>query len=172
VKTNWRHRASSQSTRNARTWSIGTRRPQSRLLPCTGSQQELLPRIETRSSRGRVQRSRATANCKRKNGGSVAVGERGCGSCKGTEKNSQAFATAYPARPETRAAAGNCAGSDADCSVAEARLRVLLAQEKSPVFVRMFKDELKNSLTFHSALLEEGGEKERASSLRSEAKKL
>ena len=89
-----------------------------------------------------------------------------------TEKNSQAFVTAHATRAGTRAAVGDYAGSDADCALAESSLRSLVAAEKSPVFIKMFRDELKDSLMFHATVLEAESNKKRAEALREEAGKL
>jgi TonB family protein len=89
-----------------------------------------------------------------------------------TEKNSQAFVTAYATRAGTRAAIGDYSGSDADCTLAESSLRALAALEKSPVFIKMFRDELKGALTFHATVLEAEGNKKPAEALREEAGRL
>jgi TonB family protein len=90
----------------------------------------------------------------------------------GTEEISQAFATAYMTRSYTRAANGDYEGSDADCTRAEHILETLATNEKEPVFIKMFDNELRDSLKFHSVLVEMLGDKKRAQTLREAASKL
>jgi len=89
-----------------------------------------------------------------------------------TDQNSQMFVTAYLTRALTRSATGNFEGSDADSNLVESSLRVLAAEEKDPVFIKMFRDELKDSLRFHAAVLDAEGDKKRAQTLQEEAAKL
>jgi len=91
---------------------------------------------------------------------------------EGTDPDTQAVVTAHMTRAETRAAAGDFIGSDADCTAAEKTLRLLVQREQSAFFVKVFQDELKDCLRFHSQVATVQGDHNRAQELISEAKRL
>jgi TonB family protein len=91
---------------------------------------------------------------------------------EGTDPNTQAVVTARLTRAQSRATAGDFPGSAADCTAAEASLRVLVQREKERVFIRMFREELKYCLRFHSDVMKAQGNTQRARELISEAKHL
>jgi TonB family protein len=101
-----------------------------------------------------------------------ALGEDVMKLVEGTDPNTQAFVTAHLTRAQSRAAAGDLPGSDGDCTAAEESLRLLAGRETEPVFLKMFREELKHCLEFHSEVLRIQGNRQRAEELIAAAKRL
>jgi len=102
----------------------------------------------------------------------TSLGDEAVALVSETSKDNQAYVSAHLTRAQTRAAIRDFAGSDEDSTLAESSLRGLARQETHSVFIKMFSDELKNSLMFHAAVLVANGDATRARALREEAGKL